>query len=139
LDDFKPTTLPNDEYDEHLHQNLPDLDEIWYDRDLMLAFREYLNQQLANESLSFYMDAVYIENFVQDDDLENKAKEIYDKYLGGESKVDLEYNVVSKIEKAIKKKNLCERYVYRRKTKKKKSIFNITKSMVSSIFIISII
>jgi len=64
LDDFKPTTLPNDEYDEHLHQNLPDLDEIWYDRDLMLAFREYLNQQLANESLSFYMDAVYIENFL---------------------------------------------------------------------------
>jgi hypothetical protein len=106
LDDFKPTTLPNDEYDEHLHQDLPEIDEIWYDRDLMFAFREYLSQQMANDSLSFYMDALNFENFVQEDDIANKAQEIYDKYFGSEATtaVDLEHAYKTKIEKIIKKK-----------------------------------
>lgn len=54
---FRATVLPNDAYQEHLHTTLPDIDELWKDKDLMLAFREYLYQQYAHENLSFFLEA----------------------------------------------------------------------------------
>jgi len=105
ISEFKPTQLPNDEYNEHLHQNLPTMMEIWLDRDLMLAFREYLYQQLANDSLSFYLDLVYFENYTDEEDVPIKAEELYAKYIGPDaiSPVNLDFSVVSKIEKTLKK------------------------------------
>lgn len=61
---FKPNVLPDDFYEEHLHTVLPDINEVWKDRDLFLAFREYLYQQFANENLSFYLEAGSFEFFV---------------------------------------------------------------------------
>lgn len=54
---FKPNVLPDDFYEEHLNTVLPDMSEVWKDKDLFLAFREYLYQQIAHENLSFYLEA----------------------------------------------------------------------------------
>jgi len=108
LEDFRPTTLPNDEYNEHERQNLPTIDEVWLDRDLMLAFREYLYQQLASDNLSFYLKIVNFELLIPEEDLQQEAEEIYEQYISSDAQnnVNLDYTLVSKIEKSIKKKHV---------------------------------
>jgi hypothetical protein len=54
---FKPNVIPDDFYEEHLYTILPDISELWKDKDLFLAFREYLYQQIAHENLSFFLEA----------------------------------------------------------------------------------
>jgi len=105
VSEFKPTTLPNDEYDEHAHQNLPSITEVWLDRDLMLAFREYLYQQKANDSLSFYLDAVCFELVIEDDDMQSKAGEIFENFITQDSPkmISLDHDFIAKIEKNLKK------------------------------------
>jgi hypothetical protein len=44
-----------DFYEEHLRIDVPEVHQLWFDRDLFLAFREYLYQQYAAENLSFYL------------------------------------------------------------------------------------
>jgi len=104
MQDFKPTTLPNDEFDEHEKQNLPSINEVWLDRELMLAFREYLYQKQANDNLSFYLATVNYEFLVTDDSLNQNAQEIYEKFIitNAPNMVNLDYDLVSKIEKSLK-------------------------------------
>jgi len=134
IDEFKPTTLPNDDYDEHMHQNLPSINEVWLDRDLMLAFREYLYQQHANDNLSFYLSTVLFEFITPDEELQKKAEDIFETYVSPDSPniVNLDFESISKIEKKFEKNN--EKYVSLRT---RKNFCYFRRSMVFSLFNIS--
>eukprot|EP01127_Copromyxa_protea_P000883 TRINITY_DN10804_c0_g1_i1.p1 TRINITY_DN10804_c0_g1~~TRINITY_DN10804_c0_g1_i1.p1 ORF type:complete len:335 (-),score=82.83 TRINITY_DN10804_c0_g1_i1:94-1098(-) len=103
---FKPNVLPDDFYEEHLHTVLPDINEVWKDRDLFLAFREYLYQQFANENLAFYLEAAHFE-LVPKDQRTKRAKEIFNKFIGPDAPVliNLDGNAVNTLNKAC---NLAE-------------------------------
>jgi len=102
---FRATVLPNGAYQEHLHTTLPDVDELWKDRDLMLAFREYLYQQYAHENLSFYLEVGNFENLTDSTEIEQRAPEIFDKFIGpnATTPVNLDFVVVEKLKKQLKK------------------------------------
>jgi len=98
---FRPTVLPNDAYREHLHTTLPDIDELFKDRDLFLAFREYLYQQLAHENLSFYVEAVNFETLNDEQEISLRAKQIFDKFIGPQAAqpINLEFMTVERLKK----------------------------------------
>jgi hypothetical protein len=104
---FRPTVLPNDAYREHLHTTLPDIDELFKDKDLFLAFREYLYQQLAHENLSFYVEAVNFETLSDDTEISSRAKEIFDKFIGPQAvqPINLEFMTVERLKKNLSKPN----------------------------------
>jgi len=102
---FRPTVLPNDAYREHLHTTLPDIEELFKDRDLFLAFREYLYQQLAHENLSFYVEAVNFETQTDEPEVAKRAKEIFDKFIGPQAAqpINLDFMVVERLKKNLVK------------------------------------
>jgi len=102
---FRPTVLPNDAYREHLHTTLPDIDELFKDKDLFLAFREYLYQQLAHENLSFYVEAANFESLNDDNEITKRAKEIFDKFIGPQAAqpINLDFMVVERLKKNLVK------------------------------------
>jgi len=102
---FRATVLPNDAYAEHLHTTLPDIDELWKDRDLMLAFREYLYQQFAHENLSFFLEAANFENLSDTKEIEQRAQQIFDKFVGpnASTPINLDFVLVEKLKKSLKK------------------------------------
>jgi len=102
---FRPTVLPNDAYREHLHTTLPDIDELFKDRDLFLAFREYLYQQLAHENLSFYVESANFEVLNDEAQIAKRAKEIFDKFIGPQAAqpIDLDFLVVERLKKNLVK------------------------------------
>jgi len=102
---FRPTVLPNDAYREHLHTTLPDVEELFKDKDLFLAFREYLYQQLAHENLSFYVEAANFENILDDAEIMKRAKEIFDKFIGPQAAqpINLDFMVVERLKKNLVK------------------------------------
>jgi len=102
---FRATVLPNDAYQEHLHTSLPDIDELWKDPDLMLAFREYLYQQFAHENLSFYLEAANFEYLTDQKEIENRSNEIFDKFVGPNAKlpINLDFVVTQRLQKALQK------------------------------------
>jgi len=102
---FRPTVLPNDAYREHLHTTLPDIDELFKDRDLFLAFREYLYQQLAHENLSFYVEAANFESLTNEPEIAKRAKEIFDKFIGPQAAqpINLDFLVVERLKKNLAK------------------------------------
>jgi len=102
---FRPTVLPNDAYREHLHTTLPDIEELFKDRDLFLAFREYLYQQLAHENLSFYVEAVNFETLTDEQDITIRAKQIFDKFIGPQAvqPINLEFMTVERLKKNLVK------------------------------------
>jgi len=102
---FRATVLPNDAYQEHLHTTLPDIDELWKDRDLMLAFREYLYQQYAAENLAFYLEAANFEALSNKEEIETRSKEIFEKFVGPKATqpINLDYVLVEKLKKNLKK------------------------------------
>jgi len=102
---FRPTVLPNDAYREHLHTTLPDIDELFKDRDLFLAFREYLYQQLAHENLSFYVEAVNFETLTDEQEICLRAKQIFDKFIGPQAAqpINLEFMTVERLKKNLSK------------------------------------
>jgi hypothetical protein len=104
---FRATVLPNDQYSEHLHTTLPSIDELWRDPDLMLAFREYLYQQYAHENLSFYLEAANFEYLTDQKEIEKRAKEIAEKFVGASATlpINLEYVVTQRLQKALQKPN----------------------------------
>jgi hypothetical protein len=104
---FRPNVLPNDEYNEHLHQNLPDMGELFKDREMMLAFREYLYQQQTSENLSFFLYSVIFSNVIRDNELEAVANEIYNSYLSQSAKtqINIDYILQRKLNEDIKKPN----------------------------------
>jgi len=102
---FRPTVLPNDAYREHLHTTLPDIDELFKDRDLFLAFREYLYQQLAHENLSFYVESANFEVLNDEAQIAKRAKEIFDKFIGPQAAqpINLDFLVVERLKKNLVK------------------------------------
>jgi len=102
---FKATVLPNDQYSEHLHTTLPGIDELWRDPDLMLAFREYLYQQYAHENLSFYLEATNFEYLTDQREIEIRAKEIAEKFVGPSATlpINLEFVVTQRLQKSLQK------------------------------------
>ena len=48
-------TILEDFYEEHLRIDVPEVSQLWSDKDLFMAFREYLYQQYAAENLTFYL------------------------------------------------------------------------------------
>jgi len=102
---FRPTVLPNDAYREHLHTTLPDIGELFKDRDLFLAFREYLYQQLAHENLSFYVEAANFEILTDEPEVAKRAKEIFDKFIGPQAAqpINLDFMVVERLKKNLVK------------------------------------
>jgi len=104
---FRPTVLPNDAYREHLHTTLPDIDELFKDRDLFLAFREYLYQQLAHENLSFYVEAVNFETLTDEQEIAVRAKQIFEKFIGPQAvqPINLEFMTVERLKKNLAKPN----------------------------------
>jgi len=99
---FKPNILPDDFYEEHLHTVLPTIDEVWRDKDLFLAFREFLYQQFAHENLAFYLEAAHYET-VPADQRGKRAQEIYDKFVGPDAPkpINLDGNLISSLSKQI--------------------------------------
>eukprot|EP01126_Amoeba_proteus_P058751 TRINITY_DN7622_c0_g2_i7.p1 TRINITY_DN7622_c0_g2~~TRINITY_DN7622_c0_g2_i7.p1 ORF type:complete len:331 (-),score=59.38 TRINITY_DN7622_c0_g2_i7:136-1128(-) len=99
---FKPNVLPDDFYEEHRHTVLPDINEVWKDKDLFLAFREYLYQQFANENLAFYLEAAHYE-MLPKEDRPKRAKEIYAKFIGPEAtvQINLDFNIVESLTRAV--------------------------------------
>jgi len=77
---FKPNILPFDAYNEHTNLNLPPIGELWKDRDMMIAFRQYLYTKYSHENLSYYL---YAEVFklCPDDQLEQICNEIYENFF----------------------------------------------------------
>jgi len=102
---FRPTVLPNDAYREHLHTTLPDIEELFKDRDLFLAFREYLYQQLAHENLSFYVEAANFESLTDESETSKRAKEIFNKFIGPQAAqpINLDFMVVERLKKNLVK------------------------------------
>jgi len=102
---FRATVLPNDAYQEHLHTTLPDIDELWKDKDLMLAFREYLYQQYAHENLSFYLETANFEVLTDQAEIEKRSQEIFEKFIGPKAStpVNLDFVLVEKLKKGLKK------------------------------------
>jgi hypothetical protein len=102
---FRVTLLPNDQYAEHLHTTLPTIEELWRDPDLMLAFREYLYQQYAHENLSFYLEATNFEYLCDQKQIETRAKEIAEKYIGPNAvlPLNLEFVVTQRLQKSLQK------------------------------------
>jgi len=105
---FRATLLPNDSYQEHLHTVLPDIEELWRDKDLMLAFREYLYQHTASENLSFYLESANFECLTDQAEITQRAKEIYDKFVGPSAStnaINLEKAMFEKLQNQLKKPN----------------------------------
>jgi len=104
---FRPTVLPNDAYREHLHTTLPNIDELFKDKDLFLAFREYLYQQLAHENLSFYVEAINFETLNDEQIITVRAKEIFEKFIGPQAvqPINLEFMTVERLKKNLSKPN----------------------------------
>jgi len=78
---FKATILPYDAYQEHLHTTLPVVDELWKDKDLFLAFREYLYLQQTQENLAFFLEVANYETLADEKELEKRAQEIFQKFI----------------------------------------------------------
>jgi len=104
---FKPNILPNDDNDEHRNQNLPPINELWRDRDMMLAFRQFLYDKCTYENLSFYL---YCEVFkiTPEDQIEQVATEIYDTYISpaATTPLNIEYMIAKKLEQDSKKPHI---------------------------------
>jgi len=77
---FKANVLPDDFYEEHLRIDVPEVFQLWEDKDLFYAFREFLYQQYAAENLSFYLQLVNYETLAEED-LKQEANAIYAKFI----------------------------------------------------------
>uniref|UniRef100_A0A6B2LK49 RGS domain-containing protein n=1 Tax=Arcella intermedia TaxID=1963864 RepID=A0A6B2LK49_9EUKA len=88
-----------------MHTSLPDIDELFKDRDLFLAFREYLYQQLAHENLSFFVEAANFEALKDEEEVKKRATEIFDKFIGpqAEQPINLDFMVVERLKKNLAK------------------------------------
>jgi len=101
---FKPNILPNDEYNEHLHQNLPDFHELFRDRDMMIAFREFLYEKCTYENLSFYLNAEVLK-ITPEDQVERVAMAIYDTYFSpsASTPLNIDFSLSRKLNEEKKK------------------------------------
>lgn len=105
---FRPTILPNDQYAEHLNATqLPTIEELWKDPDLMLAFREFLYQSCSYENLSFYLEASNYEYLTDQKQIEKRAKEIAQKYIcpNAPMALALDWYKIERLLKSLQKPN----------------------------------
>jgi len=81
------------------------MNELWKDRDMMLAFREYLYQQSTSENLSFYLYSAMFSYIINEDEIESSANEIFNSYLSPSAKaqINIDYIQQKKLTEDMKK------------------------------------
>eukprot|EP01130_Rhizamoeba_saxonica_P006537 TRINITY_DN2600_c0_g1_i2.p1 TRINITY_DN2600_c0_g1~~TRINITY_DN2600_c0_g1_i2.p1 ORF type:complete len:222 (+),score=47.29 TRINITY_DN2600_c0_g1_i2:136-801(+) len=89
---FNPSELPNDRYNEHQYIVVPNYEEIWIDPDLMLAFREFLYSVHSSENLSSYLQFKLYQDIEDEEEREQKAIELYEKYIDPSSELQLNFD-----------------------------------------------
>jgi hypothetical protein len=93
--------------EEKRDDHVPEFEEVFEDKELMLGFREFLYRRFANENLAFYFE-VELYKFVTDKaEQKKRAKEVYEKYCTSESlyAVNLDWNIQSRIKNNIENPN----------------------------------
>jgi len=64
---------------------LPKFDDIFVRKELMTAFRDYLYNRKAQENLSFTLDAELYTYITSEEELKQKSKELFERYIDPES------------------------------------------------------
>jgi len=96
----KEKELPDSEnlYDQ------PEVEEILDDRELLLAFREFLYGTWASENLAFWLEAELYRFLENQEEIERRCKEIYDKYCKAESSqaINLDWATQTRLKDEVK-------------------------------------
>eukprot|EP01100_Stratorugosa_tubuloviscum_P014878 TRINITY_DN8213_c0_g1_i1.p1 TRINITY_DN8213_c0_g1~~TRINITY_DN8213_c0_g1_i1.p1 ORF type:complete len:177 (-),score=72.12 TRINITY_DN8213_c0_g1_i1:80-610(-) len=69
-----------------------ELEQILCDRELSLAFREFLHSVLCSENLSFWYEVEEYRTIINEDERKEKAKQMLKKYLSSSSTYQLNLN-----------------------------------------------
>lgn len=74
--------------------DLPDIEEIFEDDSMFLAFREYLYRRFANENLTFWIETELFRHLPTEPERKKRSKEIWDKFCMPESPmpVNIDFN-----------------------------------------------
>lgn len=104
----KSPKMPTREKDLNLEDNLydqPDIEEIFDDADLMLAFREYLYQTHIQENLVFWLEAELYRRIDESDERAQRAQEIVQKFCKDDSPyvINCEESLLTKMITSAKK------------------------------------
>eukprot|EP01130_Rhizamoeba_saxonica_P003745 TRINITY_DN1554_c0_g1_i2.p1 TRINITY_DN1554_c0_g1~~TRINITY_DN1554_c0_g1_i2.p1 ORF type:complete len:285 (-),score=51.83 TRINITY_DN1554_c0_g1_i2:73-927(-) len=81
---FIPNIMPTDEISVRLRDemnNLPVIDDLWEDDEMMLSFREYLYRNVSNDILSFFMEALNYKAMTKPQDLDMLGSYIYSCFI----------------------------------------------------------
>jgi hypothetical protein len=83
--------------------DLPDIEEIFEDDSMFLAFREYLYRQFANENLTFWIETELYRHIDSESARKERSKEIWDKFCTPESPmpVNIDFNARKAIQNAL--------------------------------------
>lgn len=83
--------------------DLPDIEEIFEDESMFLAFREYLYRQFANENLTFWIETELYRHLPTESERKARGKEIWDKFCTPESPmpVNIDFNARKAIQNAL--------------------------------------
>lgn len=105
---LKAPAMPVYEKELNLDENLydqPDIEEIFDDEELMLAFREYLYQTRVQESLAFWLEAELFRRIDDGEQRVQRAQLIIQKFCLGDSPyvINCEESILSKIIAASQK------------------------------------
>lgn len=100
--------MPTNEKDLNLDDNLydqPDIEEIFDDLDLLLAFREYLYHTHIQENLVFWLETELYRRIDDPDERAQRSQEIVDKFCKEDSPyvINCEESLLSKIITSVKK------------------------------------
>mmetsp|Transcript_25198 Transcript_25198/g.28024 ORF Transcript_25198/g.28024 Transcript_25198/m.28024 type:complete len:454 (-) Transcript_25198:68-1429(-) len=106
---FKPAAIveapkeKSEEDEENLYDQ-PDVEEILDDRELLLAFREFLYTTYANENLAFWLEAELYRQIKSKKELKSRCKEIYDKFCKPESlqAINLDWSTQNRLASDVK-------------------------------------
>ena len=105
---LKAPPMPNPDKELNLDDNLydqPDIEEIFEDSDLMLAFREYLYQTHIQENLVFWLETELYRRIDDSQERLHRAQEIVDKFCKEDSPyiINCEESLLSKMITSSKK------------------------------------
>ena len=108
---LKAPKMPTNEKELDLDDNLydqPDIEEMFEDEDLMLAFREYLYHTHVQENLAFWLETELYRRIDDSEERGRRANEIVDKFCRDDSPyiINCEESLLSKIIKEVQKKPL---------------------------------
>lgn len=108
---LKAPKMPVSEKELDLDDNLydqPDIEEMFEDEDLMLAFREYLYATHIQENLAFWLETELYRRIDDSDERARRAQEIVDKFCKSDSPyiINCEESLLNKIIKEVQKRPL---------------------------------